>query len=80
LKFLLRHGLGQSAIREIGNHLRAYGSGRHWIERSRGEVYINSGDERDQGILLEVFSNMVDAVDEQSTNAGDQRSNWGRNG
>lgn len=35
MKFRLRETHGQTAIREIGYHLRIYGSGHHWIEKFR---------------------------------------------
>lgn len=55
MKFLLREDLGESAIREIGNHLRAHGTGRYWIERYRGDTFINAADTRDVRILENEF-------------------------
>ena len=63
MKFRLHQDLGQSAIREIGNYLRTYGSGHHWIERFHGEVFINPGDEIDARILRNEFSSMVDLIE-----------------
>lgn len=68
MKFLLHPELGQSAIREIGNHLRTYGSGHHWIEKFRGAVFINPGSETDERILRNEFSSMVDVVKESDAN------------
>lgn len=62
VKFLLKSGLGQTAIREIGNHLRAYGTGHHWIERYRGDVFIHTIHDKDTQILIRNFSHFVDPV------------------
>lgn len=69
MKFLLHKDLGQTAIREIGNRLRARGSGHHWIEKYRGDVFINVADDRDEDILRREFLHFVDPVD----NSDDQR-------
>jgi hypothetical protein len=68
MKFRLHFRLGQTAIREIGNHLRAYGSGHHWIEKNRGEIFIHAGDERDERILLSEFSDMLEVAETCDTN------------
>lgn len=68
MKFRLHPDLGQSAIREIGNHLRTFGSGHHWIEKFRGEVFINPVDETDKRILCNEFSRMVDVIENSDTN------------
>jgi len=60
VKFRLRDGMGQSAIREIGSHLRIHGSGHHWIEKIRGEIFVHPGDETDERILREEFQRLVE--------------------
>lgn len=59
VKFLLKSGLGQTAIREIGKYLRAYGTGHHWIERYRGDVFIHTINDKDTQILIRNFSDYV---------------------
>lgn len=63
MKFLLRRGLGQSSIHEIGNRLRAHGSGHHWIEKYRGEIFVNVSDERDEAILRSDYRDILSAVE-----------------
>ena len=65
MKFRLRDGYGQTAIREIGAHLRAYGSGHHWIERFRGETFVHSVNDRDERILREHFAHALEPVGDQ---------------
>ena len=62
IKFRLRDGLGQSAIREMGSYLRLHGSGHHWVERIRGEVFIHPGAGPDERILLDAFSQLVEPI------------------
>ena len=62
MKFRLRQNLGQSSILEIGNRLRTHGSGHHWIEKYRGEIFINVSDERDEAILRSDYGDIVSAV------------------
>lgn len=64
--FALREGVGNSAVREIGRVLRAYGTGTHWIERYRGQTFINVGDEKDEAILATTFSDLVMPSDTQN--------------
>lgn len=64
MKFRLRDGHGQSAVREIGAHLRIHGSGHHWIEKFRGEIYLHPGSPADEKILREEFAGMLEAVRE----------------
>lgn len=62
MKFLLHSGLGYSTIRQIGDCLRTQGSGRHWIEKYRGDIFVNVFDRRDEAILRNEFGNVLDAV------------------
>lgn len=66
MKFRLRDGLGQSAIREMGSYLRIHGSGHHWVERIRGEVFIHPGDEPDEHILRDEFSTLVEPLEDET--------------
>jgi hypothetical protein len=59
IKFRLVRGAGRSAIGEIGRYLRIHGSGSHWIERCRGDIFVNVTDKRDESILVEKFSHLV---------------------
>lgn len=61
--FALRDGVGQSAIREIGQTLRTYGSGTHWIERYRSRTFINVSQPEDEAILTSDFSELVEPDD-----------------
>ncbi|MEX0953620.1 MAG: hypothetical protein WDZ83_00230 [Rhizobiaceae bacterium] len=64
MKFLLRHDLGQSAVKEIGHHLRTRGSGgHHFIERYRGDIFVHVVHDEDEAILLEDFSDFIEPVD-----------------
>lgn len=62
MKFLLHEGLGYSTIRRIGDYLRLHGSGHHWIEKYRGDIFVNVSDDRDQAILREQFADLLDPV------------------
>lgn len=62
MKFLLHEGLGYSTITCIGDYLRLHGSGRHWIEKYRGEIFVVVSDERDEAILRTAFSDILDPV------------------
>lgn len=66
MKFLLNRDAGQTAVREIGSYLRTYGSGHHWIEKYRGDVFINVVEGRDEEILRNEFPNLVRPVDDHS--------------
>jgi hypothetical protein len=41
------------AIGEMCPYLRIHGSGSHWIEGCRGDIFIKVTDERDESISLE---------------------------
>lgn len=62
MKFRLRDGLGQSAIREMGSYLRLHGSGHHWVERVRGEGFIHPGTGPDERILRDAFPQLVEPM------------------
>ncbi|MBZ9708556.1 hypothetical protein LB543_17700 [Mesorhizobium sp. ESP7-2] len=64
MKFLLHQGLGYSTIHQIGNYLRRYGSGRRWIERYRGDIFMFVSDQADERILRKEFSDLLDAVND----------------
>lgn len=64
MKFLLRKNLGQSSINEVGNHLRVHGSGHHWIEKYRGEIFVNVSDDRDAAILRSEYRDILSAVEQ----------------
>ncbi|MDZ5698492.1 MULTISPECIES: hypothetical protein [Phyllobacteriaceae] len=63
MKFLLDRDAGQAAVRQIGSYLRRYGSGHHWVEKYRGDVFINVVEKRDEEILRNEFSDLVKPVD-----------------
>lgn len=65
MKFRLRESYGQTAIREIGSHLRIYGSGHHWIEKFRGETFVHPGDEKDERMLRRDFAEVLEPIDDQ---------------
>ena len=67
MKFLLHQGLGRSTIHQIGNYLRRYGSGHHWIERYRGEIFVFASDQADEAILSKEFSGLLDVVNDTET-------------
>ncbi|MGB3898028.1 MAG: hypothetical protein WA973_05680 [Mesorhizobium sp.] len=62
MKFRVKEGYGQSTVREIGSYLRLHGSGHHWVEKFRGEIYVHPGDGPDERILLEEFQQLVEPV------------------
>ncbi len=62
MKFLLHEGLGYSTIACVGDYLRLHGSGHHWIEKYRGEIFVVVSDERDEAILRTAFSDILDPV------------------
>jgi hypothetical protein len=49
-------------IHRIGDYLRAHGSGHHWIEKHRGDIFVNVSDDRDEAILREQFADLLDPV------------------
>lgn len=63
MKFLLNPDLGQSAVREISAHLRSYGTGHHWLEKFRGQIFIHPGGEADERILKEEFASMLQLIE-----------------
>ena len=64
MKFLLHQDLGNSTIHQIGDYLRSHGTGRHWIERYRGDIFVFVSDAADEAILRNEFSDLLDAVDD----------------
>jgi hypothetical protein len=62
MTFLLREHLGFTTIRVIGDYLRMHGSGRHWIEKNRGQLLIHVCDPRDEAVLLSRYSDLVDPL------------------
>lgn len=62
MKFQLRKGLGYSTIHQIGDYLRLHGTGHHWIEKYRGEMFVNVSDARDETILRTDFADLVEPV------------------
>lgn len=62
MRFLLHQGFGYSMIHRIGDYLRAHGSGHHWIEKHRGDIFVNVSDDRDEAILREQFADLLDPV------------------
>ncbi len=62
MRFLLHQGLGYLTIHRIGDCLRAHGSGHHWIEKYRGDIFVNVSDDRDDAILREQFADLLDPV------------------
>ncbi|WP_192248757.1 hypothetical protein [Mesorhizobium silamurunense] len=67
-KFLLHKGLGYSTVHQIGDYLRSYGTGRHWIERYRGDIFVFVSDRADEVILRTKFSSLLDAVNDTEMN------------
>lgn len=65
-KFVLASGLGNAAIRDIGDHLRRHHAAGHWIERYRGKLYIHSSEPRSVALLRTDFTNVLTEVDEQA--------------
>jgi hypothetical protein len=61
MKFLLREGLGHSTIHQIGDCLRSHGTGHHWIERYRGDIFVFVADAADEAILRNEFTGCLDA-------------------
>ena len=64
MKFLLHKGLGYSTVHQIGDYLRSHGTGHHWIERYRGDIFVFVSDAADEAILRNEFSDLLDAVDD----------------
>jgi hypothetical protein len=63
MEFLLHRNAGSSAIRQIGEYLRARGAGRSWIERYRGDVFLFAADPRGELILRREFAHLLDEID-----------------
>ena len=63
-KFLLREGVGHSTIHQNGDYLRNPGTGHHWIERYRGDIFVFVSDAADETILRIEFSGLLDAVND----------------
>ena len=62
MKFRLHKDHGFATIRKIGNRLRTRGSGHHWIEKYRGDIFVNISDGCDEHILRNEFSDLLDVV------------------
>ena len=67
MKFLLHQGLGYSSIHQIGDYLRRHGTGHHWIERYRGDIFVFVSGAADEAILRNEFSDLLDAVGDAET-------------
>ena len=67
MKFLLHQGLGYSTVHQIGDYLRSHGTGHHWIERFRGDIFVFVSDGVDEAILRNEFSGVLDAIDDDDT-------------
>ncbi len=63
MKFLLREGYGPATVREIGDRLRAHGSGHHWIEKYRGETFILVQPGIDEAIMRNEFAELVEPIE-----------------
>ncbi len=73
MKFLLRQGLGYSTVHHIGDYLRVHGTGHHWIERYRGDIFVFVSDGVDEAILRNEFSDLLDAVNDTGTDGTPRR-------
>ncbi|TIQ36184.1 MAG: hypothetical protein E5X48_10310 [Mesorhizobium sp.] len=73
MKFVLHQGLGHSTVHHIGDYLRSHGTGRHWIERYRGDIFVFVSDAADEAILRNEFSSLLDAVGDTQTNGAPRR-------
>jgi hypothetical protein len=67
MKFLLHKGLGSATIRQVGDYLRSHGSGQHWTEKYRGDIFVNISDSRDEAILRNEFGHLFDPIDDPET-------------
>jgi len=67
MKFLLHKSVGRSTIRQIGDYLRAHGTGHHWIEYYRGDIFLFTSDPRDEVILRTEFADLLEAIDDVGT-------------
>ena len=63
-KFALREGVTEGDIRRITGRLRARGTGRHWIERFRGDVFLWVSGRSDAELVLNEFQEEVESWDE----------------
>ncbi len=70
MKFLLHEGLGYSTIQLIGDYLRLHGSGHHWIEKYRGDIFIHTPDEGDELLLRTNFADLLDPIEIQPPVSG----------
>ncbi len=64
MRYRLHKNLGYSTIHRIGDYLRAHGTGKHWVEKDRGDIFIHASDERDEAILKNEFADVLDAIDD----------------
>lgn len=62
MKYRLKKNLGYSTIHRIGDYLRAHGTGKHWVEKDRGDIFIHASEERDEAILQNEFADVLEAV------------------
>ncbi|PBC03684.1 hypothetical protein [Mesorhizobium sp. WSM3860] len=67
MKFVLRQGLGYSTVHQISDYLRRHGTGHHWIERYRSDIFVFVSDDADELILRREFSRLLDAVNDTET-------------
>ena len=67
MKFILHQGLGYSTVHQIGDYLRSHGTGHHWIERYRGDIFVFVSDQADEVIRRKEFSGLLDAVNDTET-------------
>lgn len=67
---MLHKGLGNSTIHRIGDYLRLHGTGHHWIEKYRGDIFVNVSDARDEAILRQIFADLLDPVAPRPSSPG----------
>jgi hypothetical protein len=63
-KAAFREGVTEGDIRKITGRLRNRGSGRHWIERFRGRVYLWVSGRSDAELVLNEFQEEVESWEE----------------
>jgi hypothetical protein len=64
MEYRLKRNLGYSTIHRIGDYLRAHGTGKHWVEKDRGDIFIHASEERDEAILQNEFADVLEAVND----------------
>lgn len=65
-KLAFREGVTEGDIRRVTGRLRDRGNGRHWIERSRGNVYLWVSGRSDAELVLNEFQDEVESWEELS--------------